>query len=187
MSKLDVFALARATKPKNYWDNLLMGEYGDYLRSGIAAARQGCSDRAHISTIDVVNPFPVLLDWPEGGGMFFAAAGYLTSKKAHLPDEVMFRDIDCVMVPKLPAQIGFRDALLDIYGPFLLQILRTIVRVGYVVRAQTPVAAFQLHEAQRLASGGFLSHNCGETDRAPLSNLALTPQRGNLGGPSDGD
>ena len=119
MSKLDVFALARATKPKNYWDNLLMGEYGDYLRSGIAAARQGCRDRARISTIDVVNPFPVLLDWPEGGGMFFAAAGYLTSKKAHLPDEVMFRDIDCVMVPKLPAQIGFRDTLLDIYGPFL--------------------------------------------------------------------
>jgi hypothetical protein len=31
----------------------------------------------------------------------------------------MFRDIDCVMVPKLPAQIGFRDTLLDIYGPFL--------------------------------------------------------------------
>lgn len=50
---------------------------------------------------------------------FFAAAGYLTSKKAHLPDEVMFRDIDCVMVPKLPAQIGYRDTLLDIYGPFL--------------------------------------------------------------------
>ena len=119
MSKLDVFALARATKPKSYWDNLLMGEYGDYLRSGIAAARQGCGNRARISTIDVVNPFPVLLGWPEGGGMFFAAAGYLTSKKAHLPDEVMFRDIDCVLVPKLPAQIGFRDTLLDIYGPFL--------------------------------------------------------------------
>ena len=119
MSKLDVFALARATKPKNYWDNLLMGEYGEYLHTGIAAARQGCGDRARISTIDVVNPFPVLLDWPEGGGMFFAAAGYLTSKKAHLPDEVMFRDIDCVMVPKLPAQIGFHDTLLDIYGPFL--------------------------------------------------------------------
>ena len=119
MSKLDVFALARATKPKSYWDNLLMGEYGDYLRSGIAAARQGCGNRARISTIDVVNPFPVLLGWPEGGGMFFAAAGYLTSKKAHLPDEVMFRDIDCVLAPKLPAQIGFRDTLLDIYGPFL--------------------------------------------------------------------
>ncbi|HEY1783427.1 MAG TPA: hypothetical protein VGG79_23910 [Roseiarcus sp.] len=119
MSKLDIFALARATKPKNYWDNLLMEEYGEYLHTGIAAARQGCGDRARISTIDVVNPFPVLLDWPEGGGMFFAAAGYLTSKKAHLPDEVMFRDIDCVMVPKLPAQIGFRDTLLDIYGPFL--------------------------------------------------------------------
>ena len=43
----------------------------------------------------------------------------LTSKNAHLPDEVMFRDINCVMVPKLPVQIGFRDALLGIYWPFL--------------------------------------------------------------------
>lgn len=31
----------------------------------------------------------------------------------------MFRDINCVMIPKLPTQIGYRDALLDIYGPFL--------------------------------------------------------------------
>jgi hypothetical protein len=25
------------------------------------------------------------------------------------------------MVPKLPTQVGYRDALLDIYGPFLSQ------------------------------------------------------------------
>ena len=119
MSKLDMFAFARARRPKVYWDDLLMGEYADYLHSGIAAAREGCEDRARISTIDVVNPFPMLLGWPTGGGMFFAAAGYLTSKNAHLPDEVMFRDINCVMIPKLPVQIGFRDALLDIYWPFV--------------------------------------------------------------------
>ena len=118
-SKLDMFAFARAIRPKVYWDNLLMGEYADYLHSGIAAARAGCEDRARISTIDAVNSFPMLLGWPTGGGMSFAAVGYAISKNAHLPNEVMFRDINCVMIPKLPVQIGFRDALLDIYRPFL--------------------------------------------------------------------
>jgi hypothetical protein len=117
--KLEMLALARAIRPKVYWDIFLMGEYADYLRSGIAAAREGCEDRARISTIDALNSFPMLLGWPTGGGMFYAAPGYLMSKKAHLPDEVMFRDINCVMIPKLPVQIGNRDALLEIYGPFL--------------------------------------------------------------------
>jgi len=119
--KLEMFALSRAIRPKVYWDILLMGEYADYLRSGIAAAREGCEDRARISTIDALNSFPMLLGWPTGGGMFYAANGYLISKKAHLPDEVMFRDINCLMIPKLPTQIGYRDGLLDIYGPFLSQ------------------------------------------------------------------
>ena len=119
MSKLDTFAFARALRPKVYWDNLLMPEYADYLRSGIAAARQGCEDRARISTMDVVNPFPMLLGWPPGGGMYFVVFGYGISRNQHLSNEVMFRDINCVMIPKLPALIGSRDGLLDIYGSFL--------------------------------------------------------------------
>jgi hypothetical protein len=119
MSKLDMFAFARQVRPKLYWDNLLMPEFADYLHSGIAAAREGCEDRARISTIDGGNPFPMLLGWPTGGGMFFAAPGYLMSKKAHLPNEVMFHDINCVMIPKLPAELVDHDALLEIYGPFL--------------------------------------------------------------------
>ncbi len=121
LSKLDTFSFARAWRPKVYYDNLLMPEYADYLRSGMEAARKGCEDRARISTMDALNSFPLLLGWPTGGGMFYAAAGYLMSKKAHLPNEVMFRDINCVLTPKLPVQIGYRDALLDIYGPFLSQ------------------------------------------------------------------
>ena len=34
--KLDMFALTRAVRPKVYWDDLLMGEYADYLRTGIS-------------------------------------------------------------------------------------------------------------------------------------------------------
>ena len=33
----------------------------------------------------------------------------------------MFRDINCVMIPKLPVLLGDRDGLLDIYGSFLSQ------------------------------------------------------------------
>jgi hypothetical protein len=119
MPALDVVASARAIRPQEYWDRLLMSEYADYLRSGITAALKGCEDRARISTIDAVNSFPMLLGWPTGGGTTYAAVGYSTSKNVHLADEVMFRDINCVMIPKLPVHIGFRDGLLDIYSPFL--------------------------------------------------------------------
>lgn len=121
MSKLDTFSFARAVRPKAYFDTLLMPEYADYLRSGMAAARKGCEDRARIGAIDALNSFPLLLGWPTGGGMFYAASGYLMSKEAHLPNEVMFRDVNCILEPKLPVQVGYRDALLDIYGPFLSQ------------------------------------------------------------------
>ena len=119
MSKPDIFAFARASKSQSHWDNLSMREYANYLDTGISAARDGCENRARISTIDVTNPFPMLLGWPTGGGMIFAAAGYLFSEKGHLPNEVMFRNINCVMIPKLPVQILFRDTLLNVYWPFL--------------------------------------------------------------------
>jgi hypothetical protein len=119
MPKLDVFAFARATRPRYVWDNLSMREYADYLESGISAARAGCENRARISTIDVVNPFPMLLGWPPGGGLTFVGVGYQISERAHLPSEVMFRDINCIMIPKAPVHIGSRDTLLSIYWPSL--------------------------------------------------------------------
>jgi hypothetical protein len=117
--KLNVFALARAARPRYIWDNLSTPEYAQYLKSGISAARAGCDDHARISAIDIVNPFPMLLGWPPGGGMTFVGVGYVISERAHLPSEVMFRDINCIMIPKLPVHIGSRDTLLSIYWPSL--------------------------------------------------------------------
>jgi hypothetical protein len=119
MSKLDVFSVARANRPSSMWDSLSVEEYAAYLKTGISAAREGCENRARVSTIDVANPFPMLLGWPAGGGMIFFQMNYLVSQNAHLPSGVMFRDINCVMIPKLPAVMASRDTLLDIYGPFL--------------------------------------------------------------------
>jgi hypothetical protein len=119
MSSLDVLAFARETKRKHLWDNLSPWEYAYYLKDGIRAAQDGCETHARISTLDFVNPFPFLLGWPEGGGMVFVAPNYLLSEKAHLPDDIMFRDITCVMVPKLPSVKSARDLLLKIYWPYL--------------------------------------------------------------------
>ena len=38
------------------------------------------------------------------------------SKKVHPSDEEMFRNINCVLVPKLPASLNARDFMLDVYG-----------------------------------------------------------------------
>ena len=35
MSKIDAFAMGRATKPRHYWDSLSMREFVDYLTTGI--------------------------------------------------------------------------------------------------------------------------------------------------------
>jgi hypothetical protein len=119
MSTLDVLAFARETKPRHLWDNLWPWEYATYLKDGIRAAREGCANHARISTLDFVNPFPLLLGWPEGGGMVYIHPGYLLSEKAHLANDIMFRDITCIMVPKLPDQKSSRDLMLKIYGSYL--------------------------------------------------------------------
>ena len=69
--------------------------------------------------LDWGNPFSLLLGWPEGGGMTYVSVGYVVSQNAHLPNDVMFRDVNCVMIPKLPAIMASRDLLLSIYGPYL--------------------------------------------------------------------
>jgi hypothetical protein len=119
LSKIDAFADGRATKPRHYWDNLSMREFADYLTSGLSSVRKGCEDRARVMDLDWGNPFPLLLGWPSGGGMTYVSPGYIGSEKAHLPNDVMFRDINCVVIPKLPAIMASRNFLLKVYGPFL--------------------------------------------------------------------
>ena len=122
MSSLDVLAAGRATKSDHPWDYLSVLEYRDYLGDGLMAARNGCNEHARISNLDQVNPFPLLLGWPEGGGMLWVVPDELLSEKAHLDSDVMFREIDCVMIPKLPINIFSRELLLKIYWPDLSKV-----------------------------------------------------------------
>ncbi len=116
---LDAFMWARKSRPLYYYDDLSFPEYEFYLADGLKAATSGCRQGARIATLDSVNPFPALLGWPEGGGMIFAEPPSLVSESHHLSAEEMFRQIDCVLVPKIEAATGVREFLTNVYGQYL--------------------------------------------------------------------
>jgi hypothetical protein len=125
-TELDAFAMARTSRPMQRWDTLTMSEFRDYLTDGLQAAREDCKRGDRILTTDVSNPFPLLLGWPVGGGMVVLQPGLTLSDKAYPSPEKMFRNIDCVLVPKLPLQRAARDFMLDIYGAYLSQQFSTV-------------------------------------------------------------
>jgi hypothetical protein len=116
---LDSYMMARASRPGHHYELLTFPEVGFYLDEGLKAANAGCRKGSRIATLDSVNPFPALLGWPVGGGMVFVQKDYLISREHHLSDEDMFRQIDCVLVPKLELVYEVRELLTDIYGPYL--------------------------------------------------------------------
>lgn len=117
--RLDAYMWARKSRPTYYYDELSFREYGFYLTDGLNAATSGCRKGARIATLDSVNPFPALLGWPEGGGMLFVSAPELLSESYHLKPEEMFRQIDCVLVPKTQVDTGIREFLMSVYGKYL--------------------------------------------------------------------
>jgi hypothetical protein len=116
---LDGYMMARTSRPAHHFELLSFPEVAFYLDEGLKAANSGCRKGSRIATLDFVNPFPALLGWPVGGGMIFVADKYLMSRAHHLSDEEMFRQIDCVLIPKLQLGYGTRELLTDIYGPYL--------------------------------------------------------------------
>lgn len=98
-----------------------MAEYRQYLTDGMSAARQGCGAGARILTLDLGNPFPLLLGWPPGGTMLILQPNRMLSTQARPSDAEIFRDVDWVLVPKMPVQLAAREFMLDTYGPYLSQ------------------------------------------------------------------
>lgn len=119
VTALDAFGIARASRPMQRWDSLTMSEFRDYLTDGLRAAREVCKRGDRILTADVSNPFPLLLGWPVGGGMVVLQPGLTVSDKVYPSPDIMFRNIGCVLVPKLPLQRAARDFILDKYGAYL--------------------------------------------------------------------
>jgi hypothetical protein len=121
VASLDAFGIGRAFRPSTFGDNLTMSEFREYLLDGMRAAREHCNNQDRILTMDLENPFPLLLGWPEGGGMIVLHPDRFLSRRAHLPPQEMFKNIDCVLVPKLPVYMAARDFMLEVYGPYLAE------------------------------------------------------------------
>jgi hypothetical protein len=118
-SALDAFATGRYFKPVHPFDTLTMAEFGDYIRDGMRAAREGCSPNSRILTLDVGNPFPMLLSWPAGGPMIIIHPDRTLSKDVRPTDEEMFRNVTCVLVPKMPVKLEARDFMIEVYNNYL--------------------------------------------------------------------
>jgi hypothetical protein len=142
VSAFDAFATGRYFKPPDYFDTQTMQEYRDYLIGGMEAALKSCEPRAHILTLDFGNPFPLLLGWPAAGAMTVIHPGRMLSEQVHPSDEEMFRNVNCVLVPKLPVSLGARDFLLKIYGSYLLSRFDAAYETPLwkVLRAKQPFA-----------------------------------------------
>jgi hypothetical protein len=110
--------LGRTSKPPFFGDFLSVPEYGIYANDGMQAALHGCPVQSRIATLDVVNPFPALLDWPEGGGMIFTAPGYMLSERSHPSAEAMYGKIDCILAPKMQVGEGTEQFIQRIYGQY---------------------------------------------------------------------
>jgi hypothetical protein len=118
-SPLDLFERARESTTNIPGMPLSEAEYALSLDDGFKAARGGCGVSARILTADVVNPFPAALDLPVGGRMIHIAPDRTISIVSHPSPDQMFRDITCVMFPKMPISYSARQMFSKIYSAYL--------------------------------------------------------------------
>jgi hypothetical protein len=125
VSPLDAFVIGRYYHPWYPTDTVTLLEYRDYLVGGMSAAQKGCDAGSRLATLDLGNPFPLLLGWPAGGYALVIHPDRILSVRARPSEEQMFKGVNCVLVPKMPVKLEARDFMLDAYGSFLSGNFRT--------------------------------------------------------------
>ena len=118
---LEIFERAINSVQMNSPDPLSELAYVASLQEGSRAIAEACGPAARVFTANFVNPFPAILDLPEGGGITFVQPGMQMSAQSHITPERLFSGIDCVMIPKLPVALDSRELLLKIYNSYLDQ------------------------------------------------------------------
>ncbi|MBV8399724.1 MAG: hypothetical protein JOZ17_13425, partial [Acetobacteraceae bacterium] len=101
------------------------------LKDGMRAIPDACGPSARVFTADFVNPFPAILDLPEGGGLAFIQPGQHMSEQNYIAPERLFAEIDCVMVPKVPVVLDARELFLKVYGSYLDQHYEPVKQTDY--------------------------------------------------------
>ena len=99
---------------------LRQGEYMETLMAGVDDLRTVMKPGETVTTLDMTNPFPFLMNVrPPKGGWLTLHKNRTISEEMHPAPEVMFNDTDHVMIAKMSMVQSTADLLRDIYGEWL--------------------------------------------------------------------
>jgi hypothetical protein len=95
-------------------------EYLRTLEEGARLLRGDPRLGGSVFVFDMANPFNALLGrQPPLGVDAWNHAGRTLTENSFRAPEAMFRDVDVVMVPKAPAELGTTQVLQQVYGRYL--------------------------------------------------------------------
>jgi hypothetical protein len=106
----------------NATSDLFASEYLHTVKDGIVLLRAVDHRSKTVFTFDAVNPFPYAVEMqpPRNGYPLFWIGGRVTSNPQLLPrPEDLLRDVDLVMVPRLPYSASQLSHMVRIYGSYL--------------------------------------------------------------------
>lgn len=99
---------------------LRQGEYMETLLAGIEDLRPVVKRGETVTTLDMTNPFPFLMNLraPRGGWLTLHMNRTI-SEDVHPEPAVMFADADHVMIAKMSMVQSTANLMMDVYGPWL--------------------------------------------------------------------
>jgi hypothetical protein len=122
----------RRIRNQRFKQVLSQSEYLRTLDDGLRLLQQNPRLAGKVFVFDMGNPFNALLGRvPPVGVDAWNHKGRTISEERYRPAEVMFADVDVVMVPKAPSELSTTQLLTEIYGPYLRQHYRHAGKSDY--------------------------------------------------------
>lgn len=104
----------------DYQEPVGQSEYMLTIKDGVSLLGRDSRLSGKVFVFDMANPFPALLDRaPAKGVHAWNHADRTFSAQVHLPPEMLFADIDVVMIPKNPWNGLTYNGLMSLYGGYL--------------------------------------------------------------------
>lgn len=95
-------------------------EYLQTVGDGVELLRSASPEGGAIFVFDMANPFNAALGRNSPTGIdAWNHLGRTFTKNVHRPAEVMFRNVELVMDPKAPANLGTKKGLQEVYGSYV--------------------------------------------------------------------
>lgn len=141
---------------------LRQGEYMETLMAGVDDLKTVVKPGESITTLDMTNPFPFLMNAraPKGGWLT-VHKNRTVSEEKHPDAEAMFADTDHVMISKMSMVQATADLMRDLYSPWLDE-----------------------HYASRVETAYWTRWSHRKPGLRPATQMALIPPKAPISGPS---